>query len=501
MSQDSSPNEIDRAAEPQNSESDKLRALDRWTWITAMFGALALLVLVGIAVWGVLRDFADIKSTLLQSEISRLRSHAVRSVLSLQDKLSRQSSKSVDWQGIGEMRFLRRHWGNAMAGDPVRMYSAIISADRTVLVHSDTKFEGRKVTTPFKQTDADDDVFETHDPALTGGLAALDISLPIMLRDKQVGSYHTGLSVVDFDKLVAGMQREAMLRWAVVLTVAVAAGLAAVVSFYNVTKRITLVRQAIRLADIRRLAELGQLVGAIAHEIRNPLNAMRLNLHVLERSHQRSATEGVDPVQAASGECEPVALIEETNVQIHRIEELIRVLLAYARPDQAVRRRVDLCKELPAVIDLLRQSMAREQVSLELKLPAEPVCVEIDPTRLRRIILNLVSNAKDAAGTFGHIAIVLKHEPSHVTLEVCDDGPGVPDAECERVFDPFYTTKELAAGLGLSLVKRFMAEAGGTVQCLTNSPHGACFRLQFPNSTEEPRSQPAGLQHGSPVTA
>lgn len=500
---------IGSAAESDGSESEKLRGLDRWSWATVLWGAIALLVLVGIAVWGVARDFADIKSTILQAEINRLRSHAMRTTINLQDYLGQQPhAANVDWKDVANLNWLRRHWGNVIGMDRLRMYSAIISADGTVVVHSDRSYEGRHVSPRFVQLRSadDDDVTETNDPALTGGQRALDISLPIMLRDKQIGTYHAGLNIAGFDDLVRTTQRKAMLRWALVLAVAMAAGTAAAFSFYVVTRRITLVRQTIRLAEVRRLAELGQLVGAIAHEIRNPLNAMRLNLHVLLRWCRDSVRaggpggNGSAAPNAGTSDCEPGPLIEETTSQIHRIEELIRVLLAYARPEEARRQRVDLCNELPAIVDLLRQSLARNQVSIDLKLPCQPALVEIDPTRFRRIILNLVSNAKEASGAGGHVSIALVNERGHIDLEVCDDGPGVPDGDRERIFDPFYTTKELAAGLGLSLVKRFVVEAGGTVRCVPRAPHGACFQMQFTDASEQPNEPVVDRLH-PPVPA
>jgi hypothetical protein len=403
MSQQNTDAAGQRSAETGWVESEKLRTLDRWTWATAVCGAMALMVLVGIAMWGVARDFADVKTTLLRSEIAKLRSHAARTTINIQEHINQHAEDwPADLRKLTEIRWLRRHWGNAVSTDNLRLYSAVISLDGTISLHSDPRSEGQKVTATFRPSnfpELSEEVTAIRDPALTLNQNALDIALPILVGDREIGSYHTGMDLAGFQELVRTSQRKAILRWASVLAVAIAAGTAAGVSFYGVTKRITLVRQAFRMAHVRRLAELGQLAGAIAHEIRNPLNAMRLNLHVLERwcpppASGESASPGAQhatanaPAPSGLG-CEPAMLIAETNDQIQRIEDLIRVLLAYARPEEARRQRVELGRELTGIVDLLRQPMTRSQVTMTLDLAGAPAWIEIDPTRFRQMVINL----------------------------------------------------------------------------------------------------------------
>jgi signal transduction histidine kinase len=107
--------------------------------------------------------------------------------------------------------------------------------------------------------------------------------------------------------------------------------------------------------------------------------------------------------------------------------------------------------------------------------------VHLDRNRFRQIMLNLLTNAKEAVGTEGQIEVTLaRHGRDQVEIVVADDGPGVAPVDRDRIFDPFYSTKELGTGLGLAMVKRFVDEAGGSVACEANESNGARFRISFP---------------------
>ncbi|HEX3727126.1 MAG TPA: hypothetical protein VHV08_12815, partial [Pirellulales bacterium] len=227
MSQNISDSAAGRSAEPGWSESEKLRTLDRWTWATAVCGTMALVVLIGIAVWGVARDFADIKTTILRAEITRLRSHAARTTINIQEHLSKQPvASAADLQKLSEIKWLRRHWGNVIGLDSLRLYSAILVGDGTILVHSDPAAQGKRLTARFQPTDIaglGDDVSEINDPTLTFGRSALDIALPILFKDHEIATYHSGLDLAAFEKVVRATQRRSMLRWSAVLAVVIAA--------------------------------------------------------------------------------------------------------------------------------------------------------------------------------------------------------------------------------------------------------------------------------------
>jgi signal transduction histidine kinase len=227
------------------------------------------------------------------------------------------------------------------------------------------------------------------------------------------------------------------------------------------------------MGHVRRLADLGQLAGGIAHEVRNPLNAIRLNLHVIERLLEGQGT--VDDRTRT--------IINESVREMERVDGLLRMLLNYARPDTPRSERVDLGEELPAVADFIRPIIERDGVRLEVDAGANPTAVAVDRSRFRQIVINLLKNAAEAAGPDGRVAVTLRPVDGHAELTIRDSGPGVDPRLKERIFEPFFTTKDVGTGLGLSLAKRYVEEAGGEINVRNAAPHGAEFVVRLPLKT------------------
>jgi two-component system sensor histidine kinase HydH len=150
--------------------------------------------------------------------------------------------------------------------------------------------------------------------------------------------------------------------------------------------------------------------------------------------------------------------------------------------------------------------MEGSDIQVVARLPDEKLHVYIDRNRLRQITLNLLNNAREAIGTGGRIEISIERQDKSIVVEVNDTGPGVPKGERQRIFDPFYSTKQLGTGLGLPLVRRFVEEAGGSIEYVERPQGGACFRLTLreaipprenknQDSSSSPQPSPATASH------
>ena len=461
---------------------DSTWAMSRWTAAAYLCIGAALVMVLSMAIWGVIHDLELVRSTLLQSEMGRLRSHAARTVSIIQDQI-KTSSTPTPLDSLDESEFLRRHWTQNVLRDESRLYAAVLDNQGRIVMHSDITREGMNTGPAWYDAvleEAGDEVVDTRNEALTGGKRAIDVRIPIFVAQQEVGSYHSALSYEWLQRMLDEKQSKTRQVWGLLLTLMCLIVVVAGASLFYITRRLTVFSEAVKLARVRRFAEIGQLMAGIVHEIRNPLNAMRLNLHVLTRQLQKLYEQRREEGLEGGDEFgDPEEVIRETNREIERVEGLMRILLGYARPDQPQNEDLDVRQELRSILGFLKPSLERAEVVLRAELPETPVFLHMDRDRLRQVVLNLVNNAKDATGPGGHIEVRVIQQAGAVDIVVADDGPGVPSGERDRIFEAFYSTKEFGTGLGLALVKRFVEDVGGSVTCENRQPHGALFRLRF----------------------
>jgi signal transduction histidine kinase len=444
-------------------------------WIAGAYASfsLAILMVLVIAGWAVYVDFAETQQSLLQADINRLRSHAVRTVLRIQDEIRTAESQGRLVKIADTATWLRDHWNRVMPLDPTRLYSAVMDNDRKIVMHSRPELVGNVLPAEWQDKPvaaAGVDVFETSLPELTGGVRALDIELPIVFENVEVGTYHSGFNLGWFEGRLAERRAVTRQRWGLAFAFMTLVIALAGVSLYHITRRLSSLQGELSLGQVRRLAELGQLAGSIAHEVRNPLNAIGLNLHVIQRL--------LDTHQLSNDRTNTI--FRETMREMERVDGLLRTLLNYARPDVPHIEKLDLAGELQSISDFLRPVMERDGITYTLASLPKGVGVAFDRSRFRQIVLNLIKNATEAVGPGGRIDVALHRREDAAELVVRDYGPGVEPELGERIFEPFFTTKEVGTGLGLTLVKRYVQEAGGTVALQASQIQGAVFVVRLP---------------------
>ncbi|MFQ5592476.1 MAG: sensor histidine kinase, partial [Phycisphaerae bacterium] len=433
--------------------------------------ALALVVLVTL--WGAWRDITDVKRALLANELGRLRSHATRTVGRIENYLEDRPSER-DIASVAQAEWLRDFWRRVVPRERQRMYAALVADDATVIMHSDPSQQDKTLGKRwFERTfpDGGDDVVITRSKILAGGQLAYDIRIPVEVDGIEIAAYHSGFDVAWLDEEVAARQQTLYGRWLLLGGLIAAIVLGAGLSLFHLARRTAALQQALGMARTQQLAELGRLAGALAHEVRNPLNALRLNLHAVSRFAKGEAKMPHE---------EMANVLQESNEEIERLEGLVRSILGYARPDQARDEDIDLTRELDATLDFIRQLVERDNITIRAQLPDRPVLVRMDRDRFRQMVLNLLNNARDATGRDGRISVGLAEQEGWADLSIADSGPGVPADQQDRIFEPFFTTKDRGCGLGLTLVKRFAEEAGGVVTCESNGDRGARFRVCLP---------------------
>ena len=221
----------------------------------------------------------------------------------------------------------------------------------------------------------------------------------------------------------------------------------------DVTERRALEKRA---ADAEALSAMGTLALNLAHEIRNPLNAAVLQLHLLGRHVDRLAVDD-DARDVLHHKAKIVG------DEIGRLNRLLTEFLELARPRAPVRELVHFGKLIDDVLDLEHGSAAARGVVIERAVAGDCVLLG-DPEKLKQMALNLVMNALEAMKDGGKLAVVLAGYGDHARLVFEDTGTGIDPAALSQVFDPFFTTKEAGTGLGLSIVRKIIDQHRGEVR-------------------------------------
>ncbi|MBI4873785.1 MAG: hypothetical protein HY822_04020 [Acidobacteria bacterium] len=210
-----------------------------------------------------------------------------------------------------------------------------------------------------------------------------------------------------------------------------------------------------------RLRSMGRLVAAVAHEVRNPLNGIRLTAQLLER--QFGSNESV------------TAIIQETD----RLEALVRDLLVFERGEAVQVRRQPVAPVVERAWMLLRSQAGRRGVRMRFEQSEPELMAAFDAAYLQQTLLNLFLNAIEAMPGGGEIHVAAPRIGAEVLLRVSDTGPGLTEDQQERIFEMFYSTKTDGTGLGLAVSRQLVENMGGRLE-YEAAPAGAIFAIRLP---------------------
>jgi signal transduction histidine kinase len=213
-----------------------------------------------------------------------------------------------------------------------------------------------------------------------------------------------------------------------------------------------------------RLALLGRMATSLAHELRNPLAAVRLHAQLMEGAPVEEA--------AASGR-----LIDS---EITRMEGLLQQWLLYARPAPPVLSAVDLAEVMTQAVEVIRPQAAHAGVVITQASSLSAAMVQADPSRLTQVLLNVLLNAVQAMPTGGSITLSLQAQSHGFSIYVQDTGPGFSQAALQHFGEPFFSEKEGGMGLGLSVAREIMHSHGGQLVVGTGESGGARVTLLLP---------------------
>lgn len=255
--------------------------------------------------------------------------------------------------------------------------------------------------------------------------------------------------------------------WGLLLGVIASLLLAAGVGVYAYRRIVLLERQA---RQSERLAELGTLTGGLAHELKNPLSTISLNLELLR--------EDISPDDPANGRlANRIATVQREAL---RLRGILDDFLRYGGKMELNRQPTDLNELCEDLVDFFVPQAQLQRVQLRLRRSETPVMANIDPKLTKQAVLNLMINALQAMNQAGEIILSVRQQGPWGVVEVMDTGAGIPEEVREMLFVAYYTTKRSGTGLGLAMTRRIIEEHGGQITFKSELGKGTSFTIQLP---------------------
>lgn len=248
-----------------------------------------------------------------------------------------------------------------------------------------------------------------------------------------------------------------------------------------------------RTQRIEKLAELGVLTSGLAHEIRNPLSTIKMNLQLLAEDISRQQKDCKPTPQGPSSETldDPKQIlqrylrkIEVVTGEADRLGETLNDFLRYAGKLELHPVRCDVNELMDDLIDFYTPQALSKGVQVRQSLATGPLMCKVDADILKQAILNLLINATQAMGGCGELIIRTEKRQKQAKIDVIDTGPGIDPQEQEKIFEAYYTTRQGGTGLGLPTCRRIIEAHGGHIELVSEKNKGSNFTMYLPLAEE-----------------
>jgi len=363
---------------------------------------------------------------------------------------------------------VRRKWGKgsilfALGQEDFRFWSARVSIERAVdevglgtdtrhFVVTDTDgrvlFQTQEVRASAKAPD------QASDPE---GGTTIDVMVPFRLNGEPVLKASLALSRETADLMMEKERQRGFVFIGFMVCIAI---LSIGLLYRSQSRHLANMREMERrLHRAERLSAMGRLAAGVAHEIRNPLNAMSMACQRLQKDNLNQLSKVIRD-------------------EIRRLNQIVEEFIGFSRAGRPVLKEADITALLRKMALLVEEEASSRGIVLSMDLPEHPVMIWMDADKIRQALLNIIKNAMESISDRGTITLALSQEGKRwVSIRISDTGRGLSPEEMEQIFDPDYTTKEKGLGLGLALAHEIIEAQGGEIRVKSEPGRGTTFEV------------------------
>ena len=226
--------------------------------------------------------------------------------------------------------------------------------------------------------------------------------------------------------------------------------------------------------------ELGRLLGVIAHEIKNPLSTIKVNLRLVDEELQAGESSDID--QRLARARRKLAVIEKETT---RLEQILDGFLRYTDRNQPNLSPIDVNSVLADMVDFYSPQAAAHSITMRQALHKEPLLCQADAGMLKQAILNLFINAQQAICTTGELIVRTARVGNLAQIQISDTGKGISADRLSHLFEPYQSSRPDGTGLGLATVKKIIDAHNGDISVVSETGKGTCFTISLPLASSE----------------
>ena len=349
------------------------------------------------------------------------------------------------------------------------LYISIQDTSLNIIANTESTLIGRREEDPFLRNSLQGKGVLFRHFQSSEGEEIFEVVKSFSLRDKPMGLIRVGYTPEEIQPVLSQIRKNVFLSVFFFLILGISAITLIWVNQNRHLRKMKEMEDRIQLAE--RISSLGHLAAGVAHEIRNPLNAIGMGLQRLKR-------EFLPPDESKREEY--ISFTELILKEVRRVNGIIEQFLTLSRPFQLNLKESSLQDLLNHLVTLFREEASSLGITLEAEIPPDLPLIKIDPEKLTQALINIMKNGMQAMGQGGTLRVETKSLKDRVEVTISDSGSGIPPDQMEKIFNYYYTTKEKGVGLGLPIAHRIIEAHEGHLKIESRVGVGTKVTMTLP---------------------